>query len=66
MNAGRSIKVALAKKDMAQKDLAKKMGVSTAYISQLAGREHIGMGTIGLLAEAFNMRVSEFVALGEE
>lgn len=66
MNVGRSIKVALIKKGMSQKDLAEKMVVSCAYVSQLAGRAHIGMGTVVLLAGAFNMKVSEFLALGED
>lgn len=66
MNAGKSIKVALAKREMSQKDLAEKMKTSTPYISQLAGREHIGMGTVVQLAEAFGMKVSEFLALGED
>lgn len=66
MNIGKSIKVALAKKDMNQQDLAEKMKVSKPYVSQLAGREHAGMGTVVLLAGAFDMKVSDFVALGED
>lgn len=66
MNIGKSIKVALAKKDMNQQDLAEKMKVSKPYVSQLAGREHAGMGTVVLLADAFDMKVSDFVALGED
>lgn len=66
MNAGKSIKVALAKREMSQKELAEKMKTSTPYISQLVGRDHIGMGTVILLADAFEMKVSEFLALGED
>lgn len=66
MNAGKSIKVALAKREMSQKELAEKMKTSTPYISQLVGRERIGMGTVILLADAFGMKVSEFLALGED
>lgn len=66
MNVGKSIKVALAKKEMTQQDLAAKMAVSRPYVSQLAGKEHAGMGTVVLLACAFDMKVSEFVALGED
>lgn len=66
MNVGKSIKVALAKKEMNQQDLAAKMNVSKPYVSQLAGKEHAGMGTVSLLAEAFGMKISEFLALGED
>ena len=66
MNVGRSIKVALAKKDMNQQDLAKKLKVSKPYVSQLAGKDHAGMGTVALLADAFGMKISEFLALGED
>jgi len=66
MNAGKSIKVALAKRSMNQKQLAQKMGVSTAYICRLAAQEHIGMGTVVTLASQFGMKVSDFLALGED
>lgn len=66
MNVGKSIKVALAKKEMNQQDLAAKMKVSKPYVSQLAGSEHAGMGTVVLLAQAFDMKVSEFLGLGED
>lgn len=66
MNAGRSLRVALAKKDMTQQDLAKQMKVSSAYVSRLANAEHIGMGTVVSLSEFFGMKPSEFLALGED
>lgn len=66
MNVGKSIKIALIKQGMEQRDLAEKMKVSKPYISQLAGKEQIGMGTVVLLAEAFSMKVSDFLALGED
>lgn len=66
MNVGKSIKVALAKREMNQQDLAEKMKVTKPYVSQLAGKAHAGMGTVSILAEAFDMKVSEFLALGED
>ena len=66
MNVGKSIKVALAKREMNQQDLAEKMDVSKAYVSQLAGKGHAGMGTVVLLAAAFGMSVSDFIKLGED
>ncbi len=66
MNAGKSIKVAMAKRDITQKDLAERMGVSRQYVSQMISSEQIGIGTINKLADVFGMKVSEFLALGEE
>lgn len=66
MNAGRSLRVALAKKDMTQKDLAEKLKCSTAYISRLSNSQKIGIGTLQILAENFGMQLSEFLALGED
>lgn len=66
MNIGKSIKVALVKKEMSQQDLAEKLKVSKPYVSQLAGKAHAGMGTVVLLADAFDMKVSEFLGLGED
>lgn len=65
MNVGKSLKVALAKREMKQVALAKKMGVGEVYISRLANSEHAGMGTVTKLAAAVEMTVSEFLALGE-
>lgn len=66
MNIGRSIKVALAKRDMKQIDLAKSMGCSVAYISKICRSKESGIGTIQKLADFFGMQVSEFIALGED
>jgi plasmid maintenance system antidote protein VapI len=66
MNIGISIKVALAKRGINQKALAEKMGTTPAAISQLAAQESCTGATIKKLADAFGMKASEFVALGEE
>lgn len=66
MNVGRSLRVALAKKDMNQKDLAEKMGVSGAYVNKLANNKSAGMGSVQKLSEFFDMPVSEFLKLGED
>lgn len=66
MNIGRSLRVALAKKDMTQKDLAAAMACSGAYINKLAKQEHAGMGAVKRLADYFGMQVSDFVKLGED
>jgi DNA-binding Xre family transcriptional regulator len=66
MNVGRSLRVALAKKDMNQKDLAEKLDVSGAYVNKLANSKSAGMGAVQKLSEFFDMQVSEFLKLGED
>jgi transcriptional regulator with XRE-family HTH domain len=65
LNIGRSVKVAMAKRDMKQVDLAREMGCSVAYISKICRDAESGIGTIQKLANFFGMQVSEFIALGE-
>lgn len=66
MNIGNSIKVALVKKGMKQTELAVKMGCKPLWISRLANSASASGPTIEQLATAFDMKVSEFVALGED
>lgn len=66
MNLRKSIKVALAQRDMEQKALAEQLGMSQSSMSQLAAQESCTGATLRKLADAFGMKVSEFVALGEE
>ena len=66
MNIGKSIKIACVKKDIAQHKLAKTVGVSTVTMSTLANNKSgCKQKTLEALAEAFEMSVSEFIALGE-
>lgn len=66
MNVGKSLKVALAKKGMRQNELAEKLKVSRQWIGKLANAERAGMGSIEILAATFDMKVSEFLSLGED
>ncbi len=66
MNIGKSIKVALAKKGMRGKDLAKKLGVTQSTVSLMSSRETASGAMLIQLAAVFEMPVSDFVALGEE
>ena len=65
MNNGRSINVALTKKDMKKSDLVKSFGWSASYVSRICRSPEMGMGSIQKLAEFFGMQVSEFIGLGE-
>lgn len=66
MNVGKSIKVALAKKCMSQAELAKRMGLTHTWVSALANKPKASTATIEALAAQFDMKVSDFVRLGED
>lgn len=66
MNLRKSIKTALARREMTQKALAERLGMLETSISQLAAQKSCTGATLLKLAAAFDMKVSEFVALGEE
>lgn len=66
MNFRRSLKLALAQRDMTQKALAEQLGMRETSLSQLAAQTSCTGATLQKIAEAFDMKVSEFVALGED
>lgn len=66
MNVGKSIKVALAQKCMSQSELAKRMGLTHTWVSALANKPKASTATIEALAAQFDMKVSDFVRLGED
>ena len=66
MNVGKSIKVALAKREMRSGDLAKILGVTPQTVSTMSGRATCTGQMLIHLAQSFDMKVSEFVALGED
>ena len=66
MNANRSLRVALAKRDMNQTQLAQLAGLTQPSISGLASRQNWNCESLQKIADAFGMKVSEFVALGED
>ena len=65
-NVSTSILLACAKKRWSQKDLSRVSGVSRTAISNIvSGKNDCSMKTLGALAGAFDMKGSEFLALGE-
>jgi plasmid maintenance system antidote protein VapI len=66
MNVGRSINIAMAKKDMRRPDLAKILGTTPQNIKNLIDRDNTSTETLRKLAAIFGMSVSEFIRLGEE
>lgn len=66
MNAAISMKVAMAKRGFTQAQLAKLAGLTQSSISGLANRPNWNGESLQKIAAAFDMKVSEFVALGED
>ena len=66
MNVGKSIKVALAKRGWKQNQLAAMLGVAPSSLSAIANQRSCTGQTLQKIADAFEMPVSEFVALGED
>tara|TARA_Y100000310_G_C20639472_1_gene793066 strand:+ start:1078 stop:1281 length:204 start_codon:yes stop_codon:yes gene_type:complete len=67
MNLARSLKVALAKRDIKNKDFAVMMDVTPQQISNwVSGQYQMNSSNMVRACDALNMKVSEFVALGEE
>jgi DNA-binding XRE family transcriptional regulator len=66
MNLGRSINIAMAKKDMNRTALAKALGTSNQAVHAFITRGSAQLETVRKLAEVFGMPVSEFIKLGEE
>lgn len=66
MNLAKSLKIALAQKELRQKDLADKLNVSDQLISRWAIKGTISPSNLEALCSVLDMPVSEFVALGED
>ena len=65
MNIKKSVKIALAKADKRQGWLAKELGMKDATLSSILHVNKPSSANINKLAGAFDMKVSEFIALGE-
>lgn len=67
MNIGKSIKLSLIERDLKAQDLAKSVGISKSYLSQISNGHRLpGVDIIQKIASSLGYSVSEFVALGEE
>ena len=65
MNIGKSIKIALAQRELTQVWLANELNTSSQNITNYVSKPNLNGTTIDKLAKAFNMPSSEFIALGE-
>lgn len=64
MNLKKALKIALAQKGMTYIELAEKMGVTKARLYNL--KENSNTSSIQAIASSLGMKVSEFIALGED
>jgi len=65
MNIGKSTKVALAQRGKDIKWLTAELGVTRQRAHEIAKSEGSSTATIDKLAKAFNLKASDFIALGE-
>lgn len=66
MNFGKSIKMAMLKNDMNQEALAAILGIHYSGISHMSNRESTSTKNLVRVAKAFDMKVSDFIKLGED
>ncbi len=65
MNIGKSVKVAMAQKELSINDVVVGLGISYPQVSVYRKKPIQSGAIIQRLADYFEMSVSEFVALGE-
>lgn len=65
MNLRKSVNIALANNDMTKKELAAKMGISRTRLYSILGQKRMNPDTMEMLANAFEMKVSALIELGE-
>lgn len=65
MNVGKSINICCAKSGIKKKDLALITGFTTKHITTLSNSTECSGKAIEKLSKAFDMKVSEFIAVGE-
>jgi transcriptional regulator with XRE-family HTH domain len=65
MDIGKSIRIALAQRGKKAVWLAGELGITKQAVSQLMTKRSATGATIKKLADAFNLKASEFIALGE-
>ena len=65
MHLGKSLKIAMAMADEDTNDLAEALGVSYQAARRLIRNKHWNGSTLVKVADHFELKVSEFVMLGE-
>lgn len=67
MNIGKSLRIAIATSGIRQGEVAEMSGITASYVSSIAnGRVKPSLDIIEKISrDAFGIKVSEFIALGE-
>lgn len=66
MDLKKSLRMALAKRDLKKIDLARKVGTSGQQVSNWLRTGKMKQSNLVEVSAAFDMSVSEFISLGEE
>ena len=67
MNIPKSIRVAMAKHEVSRQQLTASTGIHETNISKMMnGKYGISADQVELFAKAFDMKVSDFIKLGED
>lgn len=66
MNVGNSLKIALLRRGKTQTQLARELGKHVQWINGIANKKMASMASVEVIATALDMKVSEFLALGED
>lgn len=66
MNIKKSAAIAMAKAGINQSELGRRLLLSPSTMSKQLSREFPNLAFVKMMADEFGMKVSEFIALGEE
>lgn len=66
MDLGKSIRLAIETKGITRSCLAEKLGCGRPNVTYMIKTGRVTSETLRRIAEAFDMKVSEFVAIGED
>lgn len=66
MNACKSMKIAMAKREWNQAKVAEESGLSPTAVSRLANNQNWTADSLKRISELFGMEVSDFIKLGED
>lgn len=65
MDCGKSLRIAMAMSGEKNKDVAKALNITKQAVSNFKGKQHWHCSSIESMAAHFEIKVSEFIALGE-
>ena len=66
MDVGKSVRIAMASEGINQTRLAERIGITRQSVSHICKQKTANSKYIDRLAKAFDMKASDFIALGED